>query len=526
MTARYDPWIVRGANQPSATAGEAERSAESERSLTRRNLLLRGLGALAAGRLVTNLVSEPTALAATHPRRRRVVDVRNYGAVGDGRKDDTVALQAAIDDAGSGGRVRAPAGRTFLISQTLVLRRNRAVIDFGGSTLKLAGTPGGPMLQAAASRVVVQRVRLDGSRRAGGFGNGIEWYGAGGELRHCELVDIGGSGVVVNNAKASVVCVRVHASDCRSGRGTAAGFYCGAGTLRTVRCRATFCERAGFFFDRTCSRNCVLDGTSRRNAIGALLMGRAGGRVGRFTAHDDDRFGLLFNKGASHWTCRHVEANRIGESVRNAAGTGIELFRQNRHNYFRTIVCRANPGYGLALGNGSSDNRFDRVVCDARGAWDSDPGITITSGSHRNRIKRATVVRHSVGVQFGEDNVASNDANEIGRITVVDSGWSGVRFEYGRGNSIGHARMINCWCADFAFPGVIDFGNSVSGNTISYLDQSYDQRTAMRGAIPPAYAVHCAAQATNNRIQGGRTRGWKVARVKDENGRNRIHVRG
>jgi hypothetical protein len=400
------------------------------------------------------------------------------------------------------------------------------MIDFGGSTMKLSGTHGGPMLQAFASRVVVQRLRLDGSRHSGGVGNGIEWFGVGGELRDCELVAIGGSGVVVNHAKASVVCVRVHSSDCRSGQGTGAGFYCAAGTLRTARCRATFCERAGFFFDRACSRRCSLDGTSRRNAIGALLMGHAGGRVRRFVAHDDDRFGVLLDQGASHWTCDYLEAVRIGKSVRNRAGTGVELFRQNRHNSFRKIISRANPGYGLALANGSSDNRFDRVVCDARGSWDSDPGITITSGSHRNRIKRATVVRHSVGLRFGEDNNTPNDANWIGRITVVDSGWSGIRFEYGRRNSIGHARVINSWCADSAFPGVVSFGNAVSANSIGYLDQSYDQRTAIRWAVPPAYAVHCAPQASNNRIQGGRTQGWRVARVKDENGSNSISVPG
>jgi hypothetical protein len=522
----YDPRIVRRVTQRSATPCEAGRAGEPKLSLTRKHLLLRGLAALTGARLLTQLAAQPSAFGATRPRRRRVVDVRNHGAAGDGRKDDTVALQAAIDAAGPGSRVRAPAGHTFLISQPLTIRRNGAMIDFGGSTIKLSGTAAGPMLRAVASRVVVQKLRLDGSRRSGGLGNGIEWYGARGELRHCELVAIGGSGVVVNHAKASLVCVRVQASGCSSGQGTAAGFYCGVGTLRTIRCRATFCERAGFFFDRGCSRHCSLDGTSRRNAIGALLMGHTGGRVRRFVAHDDDRFGVLLEEGASHWTCDYIEANRIGESVRNQAGTGVELFRQNRHNFFRTIISRANPGYGLALGNGSSDNRFDRVVCDGRGSWDSDPGITITSGSHRNRIKRATVVRHSVGVRFGEDNTTPNDANWIGRIKVVDSGWSSIRFEYGRRNSIGHARVINCWCADGDFPGVVAFGNAVSGNSISYLDQSYDQRTAIRWAVPPAYAVHCAPRAANNRIEAGRTRGWRVARVKDENGNNSIHVPG
>lgn len=447
--------------------------------------------------------------------------MRSYGAVGDGKKDDTTALQAALDAAG-GGRLRAPAGRTFLISRPLTVRRTNASIDFGGSTVKLSGGQHGPMLRVVASHVLIQRLRLDGSRGSGGAANGIEWQATRGELRSSRLVAIGGSGVVVDTSRASLNCTRVHVSDCRSGRGTSAGFYCGAGTLRTVRCRATFCEHAGFLFDRGCSPNSQLDGTSGRNAIGALLLGRAGGRVKRFSAQDDERFGLVLSEAASHWRCDYVQASRIGESVRNYGGTGVELFWRNRHNSFRTVICRSNPGYGLALANGSSDNRFDRVVCDGRGAFDSDPGITITSGSHRNLIRRATVIRHSVGVRFGEDDPTPNERNQIGQVTVVDGGWSGIRFESGRGNQIGRARVINCWCADDTFPGVVAFGNRASWNSISYLDQRYDQRTALRWAIPPAFAVHCAPQATKNRVRAGRARGWKIARVKDENGTNMI----
>jgi hypothetical protein len=52
------------------------------------------------------------------------VDVRAYGAVGDGATDDTVDIQAAIDASSVGDTILFPAG-TYLISSEIVLKPNR-----------------------------------------------------------------------------------------------------------------------------------------------------------------------------------------------------------------------------------------------------------------------------------------------------------------------------------------------------------------------------------------------------------------
>jgi polygalacturonase len=46
--------------------------------------------------------------------------VRTRGAAGDGRKDDTAAIQSALDEARGGGTVVLPAGR--FLAATLHLR--------------------------------------------------------------------------------------------------------------------------------------------------------------------------------------------------------------------------------------------------------------------------------------------------------------------------------------------------------------------------------------------------------------------
>lgn len=56
-----------------------------------------------------------------------VVNVLDYGAVGDGITDDTAAIQAAIDSINSGGVVNLPAG-LWLISDTIVVSRGVSII--------------------------------------------------------------------------------------------------------------------------------------------------------------------------------------------------------------------------------------------------------------------------------------------------------------------------------------------------------------------------------------------------------------
>tara|TARA_R100001198_G_scaffold96694_1_gene87870 strand:+ start:156 stop:2399 length:2244 start_codon:yes stop_codon:yes gene_type:complete len=63
---------------------------------------------------------------------RETVSVKDFGAVGDGEKDDTAAIQAAIDSLGnSGGTVLIPVG-TYLISSTLNLTKKTTLTGEGG----------------------------------------------------------------------------------------------------------------------------------------------------------------------------------------------------------------------------------------------------------------------------------------------------------------------------------------------------------------------------------------------------------
>ncbi len=113
----------------------------------------------------------------------RVVNVRNFGAVGNGLTDDTAAIQAAIDAAsktGGGGVVYIPAGH-YLISKTLVIHDTKSLILRGtgsggfarpykfnrprsnGTDLIWTGQAGGTLMELRWSgAIIIKDLVLDG----------------------------------------------------------------------------------------------------------------------------------------------------------------------------------------------------------------------------------------------------------------------------------------------------------------------------------------------------------------------------
>lgn len=99
-----------------------------------------------------------------------VVNVKDYGAVGDGATDDTAAMQAALDSIGTaGGTVVVPPG-TYLISASLQVRKDNTTFDIGNATIKgpVAGTLTGELL-AVCDRTDVTKVVSNVTVRGGVF---------------------------------------------------------------------------------------------------------------------------------------------------------------------------------------------------------------------------------------------------------------------------------------------------------------------------------------------------------------------
>jgi hypothetical protein len=201
------------------------------------------------------------------PARARTVDVRQFGARGDGRSDDRPAIQSAIDSVArlDGGTVVFPAG-TFLVSRATptsvaITLRSGVILEGQGeaTVIKLQDGSGGHTINLTRERNCgVRNLVIDGNRtrqpstghafRSGGvagltlqnltirnafhYGIGLE----GGSNRdviidRVAIHDVGGDGIDIknrNNDDSTIVIsnVTVRRWGLRTDRQTQAGIDC------------------------------------------------------------------------------------------------------------------------------------------------------------------------------------------------------------------------------------------------------------------------------------------------------------
>jgi hypothetical protein len=102
---------------------------------SRRELLVRGLGA-GAGLLIGGRLIRPGAATAAGP----TVLLSASGVVGDGSTDDTAAIQAALNAAGSGTTLLGEAGKVYVITSTLSFPADAVTLDLGGGSIVIGTT--------------------------------------------------------------------------------------------------------------------------------------------------------------------------------------------------------------------------------------------------------------------------------------------------------------------------------------------------------------------------------------------------
>ncbi len=160
---------------------------------------------------------------------REIVDARKFGAAGDGKTDDTAALQRAIDTAGEKtGAVLLPPG--VYLTRELHVREGVALTgvagwnySFGGGTvLRLLGTDSACLLDLTEARgATLQGLALDGA----GLGTNIHGiatmrtgYGKhedGFRIDTCQVARFSGSGLNLNK----VWCFSVRHCEMMANRG-------------------------------------------------------------------------------------------------------------------------------------------------------------------------------------------------------------------------------------------------------------------------------------------------------------------
>ena len=153
----------------------------------------------------THAVQNSTADVTASPTREkgRQIDVKTYGAVGDGVTNDTAAFNAALQslaDAG-GGTCLVPKG-TYIISPSGITTHVKSGVHVVGegtaSILKIAGMPTGPLLWGEGNGWSIEKLALDmgdyipTTRRPAIACRGDNW-----RVANCSVLRIGLVGISV-----------------------------------------------------------------------------------------------------------------------------------------------------------------------------------------------------------------------------------------------------------------------------------------------------------------------------------------
>ncbi len=110
------------------------------------------------------------------------VDVRAFGAVGDGVTDDTAACQAALDFAITNGNTETyfPTG-TYMVTGLTIATKQRIHGDGTSSTIKLIASSDTNVIDTSGSginsTITIKDIQIDGNRANNASGNGIHLDG-------------------------------------------------------------------------------------------------------------------------------------------------------------------------------------------------------------------------------------------------------------------------------------------------------------------------------------------------------------
>ena len=139
------------------------------------------------------------------------INVRQFGAVGDGVADDTFAIQAAIDSLSAyGGGVAVPPG-VYRITAGIKMRPNIVLQGNGGATIIQGNAANlSSMIECStyvATNAVITGLTIDGNR-ANNTGSNLTYlissFQAGTQVINCTLTNAPGMGVLLEGANAIV----------------------------------------------------------------------------------------------------------------------------------------------------------------------------------------------------------------------------------------------------------------------------------------------------------------------------------
>ena len=134
-----------------------------------------------------------------------IVSVADYGAVGDGVTDDTSAINSAISATGAYGKVVFTPGKTYSVSNPLVVTLNGIILDGQGATVKCTATTTAGIFVLAANYILLQNFTIDGNNCA--TVNGVSIRGIHNKVTNNIILNTGTQSILVDGNYSSEYAV-------------------------------------------------------------------------------------------------------------------------------------------------------------------------------------------------------------------------------------------------------------------------------------------------------------------------------
>ena len=298
---------------------------------------------------------------------RESVSVKDFGAVGDGVTNDTVAIQAALDSLpAAGGEVFVPTGQYLVSAELLVTKRVRlfgtghsfVFNSTSPSQIIKSSTMSGPVITLDAGGSVIESLSFFG--QIGNTGDGILIRSGRCTLRDVSVFQMGNDGVRIGTDSGGENCNLWTLDNCKTKSNGQHGVH--------------ISEGAGPLADANAG-TCIAIDTQANGGSGVYLDGA---QLNTF----------------------------VGGAYQSNAGYGIHLSPNAKYNAFFGGDPEANTTAQVRLDNGSEFNAFFMYTVFLS-------GFSISSTSSNNRIETIDSNRLISGIKFPPTQIASADPNTL-----------------------------------------------------------------------------------------------------------------
>jgi parallel beta-helix repeat protein len=303
------------------------------------------------------------------------LDVRTFGALGDGQTDDTAAIHRARDAAGASGALQFPAG-TYMVANLRLTASGQVWNLAPTATLKLKASANTDLIVMSGAGARLVGGRLDGNRSAQvSSGTCVVMVGGGGVIQGTEILNCRGWGVYVYGADATKISGSV---------------------IHDISDAAIYVENGA---DDTTIDGNVVQRTTGAGAGGIVVHGMQNtAGVGSRTRITNNRVESVAQISIESWS----PASLIQGNTTIGGTMGISVGAADGTRILGNVVSGATD-YGIEIGNTASVTVSGNTVSSVTG----DAGIIVDDSAHGNMItsnQLRSVVR---GVQVSLGSTAN-----------------------------------------------------------------------------------------------------------------------